>query len=341
MQTMMRGSLLGVAALAAGAVGGAVLGFMAERTVVDPPEPLPEPAGPLPTPLTLRSADGTRLAALVSGPLDAPAVLLVHGLSLSQDIWVGQRRALEHTMRVLTLDLRGHGDSDDAVSDDYGADRLGQDVLAGVAALGDVPTVVVGHSMGGMAVVAGLASPARPPSVPIAGVVLINSAASAVLSGLGGGWMLAGIAFARERVRSTMIGRALYGGVDADGRLRGNDLATVGARVLGVGTGGPDNAVDQVRRLVLESRPHVAGEMWRTAGTADLLDDATSLTMPMLLIAGARDRVLPAQHSRRLAERIPHAQLVVLPDVGHVAMLERPDEVSTLIARFARRVTGG
>jgi pimeloyl-ACP methyl ester carboxylesterase len=47
------------------------------------------------------------------------------------------------------------------------------------------------------------------------------------------------------------------------------------------------------------------------------------------------------QHSRRLAEALPDAELVELPGVGHVAMLERPDVVTALLDGFARRVLGG
>ncbi|HSK98352.1 MAG TPA: alpha/beta hydrolase, partial [Euzebyales bacterium] len=172
----------------------------------------------------------------------------------------------------------------------------------------------------------------------IAGVALVNTAASAVVTGLGGGSMAAGIAFLRERVRSSVVGRALYGGLDDEGLPRGNDLATLITRAFGVGTGSPDEAVRQVRRLVLDSRPHVSGALWRTIGTLDQVTVARGITVPTLIMAGARDRLLPVHHSRRLAEALPDAELVVLPDVGHVAMLERPDDVTALIDGFARRV---
>jgi pimeloyl-ACP methyl ester carboxylesterase len=336
----MRRSLLGAAALGAGAVGGAVLGFLAERTVVDPAgDRHPRLASSIPTAVDVRSADGTRLAAVVAGPADGPAIVLVHGLSLSQEIWSPQRQVLQRTMRVVSFDLRGHGDSDDAETG-YAVARLGEDVTAVVEALTADRCVVVGHSMGGMALLAGLADRRDLLGDRVAGVVLINSAASAVLSGLGGGTLAAGIAFVRERVRSSPVGRVVYGGLDEEGLPRGNDLATLVTRMLGVGQDGPEEAVDVVRRLVLDSRPHVAGEMWRTAGTVDLHDAARGVTVPALVVAGQRDRVLPPHHSRRLADLLPDADLVELPDVGHVAMLERPDRVHALLDGFIRRVLG-
>jgi pimeloyl-ACP methyl ester carboxylesterase len=333
----MRSSLLGATALAVGAVGGAVLGYLAERTVVEPvigDRELPEPATEH---LTVRASDGTELAVRASGPPDAQPILLVHGLSLSQEIWAAQRAVLSARWRVVSFDVRGHGESADAVTGDYGVAALGDDVIAVLDALGGDRSIVVGHSMGGMAVLAGLGD--RPDLVGdrVAGVVLVNSAASAVLSGLGGGSAAAGIALVRERARSSLLGRMIYGGLDAEGHPRGNDLATVVTRLLGVGAQTPPGAVETVRRLVLGSRPHVAGELWRTVGMVDLLEAARGLDVPALVVAGERDRVLPAHHSRRLVDVLPDAELLTLPDVGHVAMLERPGEVNEALEAFAAR----
>ena len=325
--------------LAAGAVGGAVLGYLAERTVVDPAsEPEAVEDGPRRHLRQVIADDGTLLSVVVSGQDDAPVIVLVHGMSLNHEIWVAQRAELEQTYQVVTVDLRGHGDSTDAVSGDYSAEALGGDVCAVIDTLSDQRCVVVGHSMGGMAVMAALAQ--RPDLLEgrVAGIVLVNTAASAVISGLGGGSVAASIAFMRERVRSSVVGRALYGGLDDAGLPRGNDLATLVTRMFGVGSDAPDEAVRHVRRLVLNSRPHVAGELWRTAGTLDQLAVARVITVPTLIIAGARDRVLPVHHSRRLASTLPDAELVELPAVGHVAMLERPDVVTMLLDGFARRV---
>lgn len=334
----MRGPLLGATALAVGAVGGAVLGYLAERTVIDPVSRDPEPPDPATERLTVRAPDGTELAICASGPPDAPRILLVHGLSLSQEIWAAQRAALSRSWRVVSLDLRGHGDSADASNGDYSAPALGADVTTVLDELGGDRCVVVGHSMGGMAVLAGLAE--RPELVggQVAGIVLMNTAAAAVLAGFGGGSAAAGIAFVRERARSSLVGRLIYGGLDAAGHPRGNDLATVVTRLLGVGSRTPPGAVELVRRLVLASRPHVAGQLWRTVGTIDLLAVVRAVDVPVLVVAGERDRVLPAHHSRRLMELLPDAELLSLPAVGHVAMLERPELVTAALDRFATRL---
>ena len=53
------------------------------------------------------------------------------------------------------------------------------------------------------------------------------------------------------------------------------------------------------------------------------------LTVPTIVLAGARDRLTPPSHARRIAGMLPQlVRLIVLPDTGHMAPLERPDEVT-------------
>ena len=98
------------------------------------------------TDLTIHNG-ALRLAASVHGPVDAPDVLCLHGISSSRDTWEETVRRLEDRYRVWTLDFRGHGHSDRA--DSY----LGADYVADAAAALDAigrPTIVVGHSLGGI-----------------------------------------------------------------------------------------------------------------------------------------------------------------------------------------------
>jgi pimeloyl-ACP methyl ester carboxylesterase len=57
----------------------------------------------------------------------------------------------------------------------------------------------------------------------------------------------------------------------------------------------------------------------------------------MLIIAGADDLVTPADHSRGMAEQLPEATLLVLPECGHVAQLEHPQLVNAALRRLARQ----
>jgi pimeloyl-ACP methyl ester carboxylesterase len=66
------------------------------------------------------------------------------------------------------------------------------------------------------------------------------------------------------------------------------------------------------------------------------------LTVPTVVIAGAKDKLTPPSHARRIAEMLPQLeQVIVLPDTGHMAPLERPREVSESLIRLASRLGSG
>ena len=68
----------------------------------------------------------------------------------------------------------------------------------------------------------------------------------------------------------------------------------------------------------------------------DLRDALRTLTVPTLVIAGDDDRLTPPSHARRIAEMLPQLErLIVLPDTGHMAPLERPAELARAIAELA------
>jgi pimeloyl-ACP methyl ester carboxylesterase len=95
------------------------------------------------------TADGLSLVADVGGNSEAPAVILLHGGGQTRHSW---GKALEELVDrgyfALSLDARGHGDSDWSEEGDYGLDALSTD-LQGVIATLQSPPVLVGASMGG------------------------------------------------------------------------------------------------------------------------------------------------------------------------------------------------
>ena len=68
------------------------------------------------------------------------------------------------------------------------------------------------------------------------------------------------------------------------------------------------------------------------------LDQLPRLTLPTLLIHGERDRIVPPQDARELAERLGSAQLHILPELGHVPIITAPAEVAALIAGFGDQI---
>jgi pimeloyl-ACP methyl ester carboxylesterase len=96
------------------------------------------------------SPDGLGLAADIGGPLDAPAVILLHGGGQTRHSWSGaMRRLIADGYHVVNFDARGHGESDWAPDGDYSLAARASDLNAVISTLRQ-PVALVGASMGGM-----------------------------------------------------------------------------------------------------------------------------------------------------------------------------------------------
>ena len=166
--------LVGIGAGLAAAGVGAALGVAAERWSVERHRQGPgaEVYGSVRgRPRTVRADDGTELYVEVDepDPVDdavsdedvaqerraVPTVVFSHGFCLTQDIWHYQRTWLRGRYRLVLWDQRGHGRSGQGPAESYNVDQLGRDLRAVIdAAAPEGPLVLVGHSMGGMTVMA-------------------------------------------------------------------------------------------------------------------------------------------------------------------------------------------
>ena len=154
-------SVAGIATGIVAASAGAVIA--AEKVAVGRIRLRPDPARDEPfgqlrgRPVDVIADDGVRLHAEVCGPEDAPVtVVFCHGYTLSQEVWHYQRQELAKDTRLVLWDQRSHGRSDRSDPAHIGIDQLGRDLAAVLAATvpGAAPVVLVGHSMGGMTIMA-------------------------------------------------------------------------------------------------------------------------------------------------------------------------------------------
>ena len=95
------------------------------------------------------SNDNLRLRYIEWGPIDAPAIVMLHGLRSYAYTWEPVALPLKHDWRLIALDQRGRGDSDWDLKGNYYADAYVSDLEALIAHLGLRKFVLMGHSMGG------------------------------------------------------------------------------------------------------------------------------------------------------------------------------------------------
>ena len=87
-----------------------------------------------------------------------------------------------------------------------------------------------------------------------------------------------------------------------------------------------------------ETPPEVWADLAVSLLEMDLRDALEAVTVPALVIVGALDRLTPVSAARSLSERLPSGRLVVLPETGHAAPIERPDAWNEAVEGFLAEV---
>jgi pimeloyl-ACP methyl ester carboxylesterase len=282
-----------------------------------------------------------------SGDIDSGAaaitVVFVHGFTLSMDCWHFQRRDLAGVGRLVFYDQRSHGASGRSAREHATIDQLGRDlfsVLQAVAPRG--PIVLVGHSMGGMTLLA--LADQRPELFGdvgeggrIVGVALMGTAAGAFAETIFG--IPGVIGRAIRPVAPGVIGAAnRRARLLEQGRRAGSDVAFLLTRKLSYGGDVPPSLVAFMEQMVAATPVEVMTEFFDTFLRHDKLEALGAVkAIPTLILCGDSDKLTPVRNSHIMADALPDAELVVVPGAGHMVMLERPSVVTGALRRLVAR----
>lgn len=255
-------------------------------------------------------ADGCRLSWTAEGPADAPALLLLHALGTTVDLWTPQVDRLAATFRVIRFDTRGHGASE-APPGPYTLDRLGRDALAVLDAAGARRAHVCGVSLGGQtALWLAVHAPER-----VTGVVAANTGARIGTTAL---W--------NQRIRAAetlgmhvLVEPAMVRWFTP--RFRRRDPETV----------------DRFRTMLRACSPTGYAACCAALRDADLRADLHRIKAPALVIIGAEDNATPPAAGRAICEHVAGAELLAL-DAAHLANVERPGAFTAGVLAFLTRI---
>jgi non-heme chloroperoxidase len=276
----------------------------------------------------LTTIDGAQIHVMTSGQPQrmAPSVVLLHGVTLSAEVWHRSMAELGRDHHVVALDWRGHGRST-AGSDGYGLPLLARDLATALEQLDVRDAVVVGHSMGGMALMHFCADHRSVLNERVCALLFLSTAVSDV--------GLAAVPSALRGALNGLIGRGPLAR-RASWTLPG-DLGYTMVRV----TFGerPDPAwVEEARHIVSEMDPNATAASFVPLLSHDARASFDGLMIPVLVVVGTKDRLTPPAQARRLASLIKGARLVVLDGPGHMIMLERQTEFARLVRSLSRPV---
>lgn len=279
----------------------------------------------------------------------APApvtVVFSHGYCLSQDSWHFQRAALRGLVRTVYWDQRSHGRSargaaqsgEDAVP--VAIDQLGRDLKAVIdAAAPEGPLVLVGHSMGGMTVMALADHFPELVRERVSGVAFIGTSAGK-LGEVNYGLPVAGVNAVRRVLPGVLKALGSQAELVERGRRATADLFAGLIKRYSFSSRDVDPAVARFAERMIEGTPiDVVAEFYPAFVEHDKAEALEIFReVPVLVLAGDKDLVTPSSHSEAIADLLPDSELVIVPDGGHLVMLEHPEVVTDRLADLLARV---
>lgn len=260
---------------------------------------------------------GLRVHLRDTGPRDGPAVLLLHGFGASLHTWEGWAERLQDRFRVIRLDLPGFALTGPDPGGDYSDDRAVAVLAALLDTLGVAQAAVAGNSLGGrIAWRFALAHPAR-----VTRLVLIAP----------DGFAPPGRTYG-EREGAAPLMRLL------PWTLPRRMLRESMAPSYGDPARFPEAVLARTHDLM--RAPGVRAAMVARMEQRVIEDPRPllpRLALPVLLLWGERDRMIPASHARDWLALLPRAEHVELPGLGHVPQEEAPEASLPPVRAFLER----
>ncbi len=242
-----------------------------------------------------------------------PAIVFMHGLTQDHTLFDAQRDAFSKSYTFIAYDIRGYGRTDRAHEPPYDLDLLVADLRALLTTMGITRAILVGFSLGGLI---SQQFAIRHPSM-VAALVIVDAV---------GQFSPESRAMFTERARivETQGMQSL-----ADGMLSRwftpEFHAKNPARIAGF------------REQILANDPATVAATCRIAVNLNLLDQLPAIAAPTLVLVGEHDRGNPLPKAREIEERIPAAELAVIPGAAHTGPVEQPETFNRMVLAFLDR----
>lgn len=226
-------------------------------------------------------------------------LVLIHGSGGNHEVWSHQLESMSGAFNVIAPDLPGHGLSEGRGEQEIS--RYAEWIRRFTKTLGAVPLVIGGHSMGGAVTIELCLRPPR----RLLGAVFIGTGA-------------------RLRVMPD-----IFGFLEKD-REAFEDII----RQYGFSQKTDEFVKDTYFRISRKTDPLVTMGDFRACNGFDRMERLGEIKVPTMVLVGADDQLTPPKYAQYLHEKLSQSRLEVIPDAGHVIMLEQPGELNRKLEEF-------
>jgi 3-oxoadipate enol-lactonase len=261
------------------------------------------------------NTNGLKIYYSDAGPKNGLPVVLIHGFPFRSAMWQPQIDALSGRYRVVAADVRGHGRSD-AGDGQYTLEFFVDDLLALLDHLEIPSAVLVGLSMGGyIALRAAERNPDR-----VRALVLCDTRSEADSN-------------EAKVKRSAHIRRVKK---DGTGPFAEDFVKSVFSPEAFQNN---PSAVEFIKEIIRNNPPAgICGTLLALASRTDATPSLPDIKVPTAVVVGEKDILTPPSLARAMQEKIPEAELHIIPGAAHMSNLENPEEFNKVLLDFLSKL---
>jgi len=240
-------------------------------------------------------------------------LIFIHGFPFNKGTWEAQLDLLKDDYRVLAYDVRGHGNSN-AGTQPFSIQQFATDLLLFMDAMYIKKTLLCGLSMGGyISLQAIQQSPHR-----FSGLILCDTQCAADTE-------------EAKKKRSDTVHAVQTNG------LRQYASDSVQKLFSKSSLMDKQEVVSSVEEAILETPVEtISNTLMALAGRPESCSSLHRITAPVLILVGAEDQITTPEAAKKMHKLIPHAELKILKNAGHISNLEAPDDFNIQLKKFLK-----
>ena len=262
-------------------------------------------------------ANKLRVSYSDNGLAGVPVLIFIHGFPFNKSMWYNQMKELMGEFRVISYDIRGHGNTDKGVAD-FSIELFAQDLIGFMDELKIDKAIICGLSMGGYIALNAVTNfPERFDALILSDTNCIADTPEA----------------SEKRLKSIDTikanGMEWYADVSTKNLFAPQSLLTKTIEI------------EYVREMILKTSEHsIYNTLLALANRKETCSKLSQIKVPVLILVGKEDKITPPEAAERMHLSIKESNLKIIELAGHVSNLENPDEFNDQLRKFLGKIRG-